>query len=232
MYEPIRVCPSRVGQPLFAWRPGTGLLFALSRYGGLRCPSEHLGLHWCDVDWDRSRVTIRSQKAEHHPGGGSRVIPMFPELRPRLEAVWEQAEPATEYVITKYRDCNTDLRTQLFKIIRRAGLKPWPKLFQNLRATRQTELAERFPAHEVCAWIGNSRTVAEKHCLQVTDEHYVQGVVQLSVLQPAAEPRTEPQPDNQAQKKTPVLQGLATSCDTMHDAKVGDDGLEPPTSTV
>ncbi len=29
------------------WR----LLFALSRYGGLRCPSEHLGLRWGDIDY-------------------------------------------------------------------------------------------------------------------------------------------------------------------------------------
>ena len=42
------------------WR----LLFALSRYGGLRCPSEHLALRWEDVDWDRSRITVRSRKTE------------------------------------------------------------------------------------------------------------------------------------------------------------------------
>jgi integrase len=33
------------------WR----LLFALSRYGGLRCPSEHLALKWSDVDWEKNR---------------------------------------------------------------------------------------------------------------------------------------------------------------------------------
>ena len=31
--------------------------------------------------------------------------------------------------------------------IKRAGLTPWPKLFQNLRSTRETELAETFPLH-------------------------------------------------------------------------------------
>src|SRR5437763_6301034 len=36
------------------WR----LIFALSRYGGLRCPSEHLALKWADVDWDKARVRV------------------------------------------------------------------------------------------------------------------------------------------------------------------------------
>src|SRR3990172_6901191 len=42
------------------------LLFALSRYGGLRCPSEHLGLRWSDIDWERGRNVVRSPKTEHH----------------------------------------------------------------------------------------------------------------------------------------------------------------------
>ena len=46
------------------------------------------------------------------------------------------------------------------------------KPFQNLRSTRETELAETYPIHVVCAWIGNSEAVAAKHYLQVTDEHF------------------------------------------------------------
>lgn len=45
-------------------------------------------------------------------------------------------------MIQCYRRRNSNPRTQLMKIIRRAGLKPWPKLFQNLRSTRETELAD------------------------------------------------------------------------------------------
>ena len=152
------------------WR----LLFALSRFGGLRCPSEHLGLRWGDVDWERGKITVHSPKTEHHEGGASRQIPLFPELRSYLEEVWEQAEPGTEYVITRYRSRNANLRTQLERIIKWAGLKPWPKLFQNLRATRETELAETYPIQVVCEWIGNTAAVAAKHYLQVTEEHYRQ----------------------------------------------------------
>ena len=90
-----------------------------------------------------------------------------------------QADEGTEYVITRYRDANANLRTQLQRIIRKAGLTPWPRLFHNLRATRQTELAECFPAHVVCAWIGNTERVAQNHYLQVTDAHFVKAVSEL-----------------------------------------------------
>ena len=150
------------------------LIFVLSRYGGLRCPSEQLALRWEDVDWDRGRILVHSPKTEHHPGGESRWIPMFPELAPHLRDAFEKAETGTTHVITRYRDSSCNLRTQLHRIIRKAGLEPWPKPFQNLRATRQTELCERWPEHVVCEWIGNSRLVARKHYLQVTDEHFEQ----------------------------------------------------------
>jgi len=152
------------------WR----LIFALSRFGGLRCPSEHLELTWDCVDWENGRIQIKSPKTEHHAGGASRTIPMFPELRRHLEEVFDQAPEGSTYVITRYRDSNTNLRTQLNRIIRRAGLEPWPKLFQNLRSTRHTELERKHPSHVVCAWIGNSRAVAAKHYLQVTDEDFAE----------------------------------------------------------
>lgn len=157
------------------------LLFALSRFGGLRCPSEHLRLRWGDVNWETNRITVRSPKTEHHEGKAERVIPLFPELRPYLQAVLNELladfDPkekrlSEQRVITRYREVNANLRTQLQRIIRKAGLVPWPKLFQNLRATRETELAEEYPMHVVCDWIGNSQAVAAKHYLQTTDEHF------------------------------------------------------------
>jgi integrase len=155
------------------WR----LLFVLSRYGGLRCPSEHLALTWGDVNWDQSRIRVPSPKTEHHEGREARWIPLFPEIRKELDAVWEALAPGTEGsepIITRYRSASQNLRTTFEKVIRRAGLEPWPRLFQNLRSTRETELAETFPIHVVCAWLGNTQAVASKHYLQITDEHFVQ----------------------------------------------------------
>ncbi len=159
------------------WR----LIFGLSRYGGMRCPSEHLLLRWQDIDWAGGRMLVTSPKTEGNPGGGSRQVPIFPELRPLLMEVFEQADEGSEYVITRYRQRNCNLRTQLLRILARAGLKPWPKLFHNLRSSRQTELEERFPTHVVCSWLGNSPAVARAHYLQVRDTDFQKAI--------AAEPK-------------------------------------------
>jgi integrase len=148
------------------------LIFALSRYGGLRCPSEHLAMRWGDIDWERDRMLVRSCKTEHHEGKATRTIPIFPELRTYLDAVWDEAEEKMEFVITRWRDAESNLRTRLHSIIRAAGLEPWPKAFVALRSTRRTELEELFPSHVVNAWLGHGQRVAERHYLQVTDEHF------------------------------------------------------------
>jgi integrase len=56
-------------------------IFALSRFGGLRCPPEHLQLRWDDIDWTTNRILISSPKTAHHVGGELRVIPLFPDVR-------------------------------------------------------------------------------------------------------------------------------------------------------
>lgn len=68
-----------------------------------------------------------------------------PELRKLLDEAWDLMGEQTESVINRYRNANSNLR-----IIETAGVEPWPKLFQNLRSTRQAELTESFPAHVVC----------------------------------------------------------------------------------
>jgi hypothetical protein len=68
-------------------------------------------------------------------------------------------------------DADKNLGTTLRKIIRRAGVEPWPKSFQNCRSSRQTDLEQKYPTYVVCAWLGNTPTIAHKHYLTVTDEH-------------------------------------------------------------
>jgi integrase len=157
------------------------LIVGLSRFGGLRCPSEVLSLRWQDIDWAADKATVTSPKTEHHPGKDTRVIPLFPEMRSILEEAFEAAPEGAVYVVDEkhrkaamgnagWRNCN--LRTTFNKIVKRAGLTPWPRLFHNLRSSRQTELAERFPSHVVCGWLGNSEDIARKHYYQTTDAHF------------------------------------------------------------
>ena len=96
-------------------------------------------------------------------------MPIFDELLAPLEEVYDRAEDGAKYVITRYRDPGVNLRTPLQKIIKRAGLTHWPKLFQNIRATRATELAREHQGYVVASWCGHSEKIAQKHYWQVTD---------------------------------------------------------------
>lgn len=135
------------------WR----LIFAFCRFGGLRCPSEILPLKWTDVDWAGNRLRVQSPKTEHHEGKGFRWLPLFPELRTPLLEVFEQAAAGTEYVITRYRLANVNLRTQLERIIKNAGLTAWPKLFQNLRSSAKFSRVSHFLAKPLARQRLNAR---------------------------------------------------------------------------
>jgi integrase len=150
------------------WR----LIVVLARYAGLRIPSELEELTWARIDWEQNRFTVIVKKKEHIDGHGTRVVPIFPEIRPSLEQARAEAPAESIYVVPRGRTGNVNLRTGLFKIMARAGVAPWPKLFVNLRASRETELMRTEPAHVVHAWLGNSREVAEDHYLMVTDEDF------------------------------------------------------------
>lgn len=113
----------------------------------------------------------------------------------------------------------------------RAVLTPWPKLFQNLRASRATELANEYPAHVAAAWLGHSQLIAKKHYWHVTDEHF-ETTAQKAAQQAHTEGCTEPQPTNAGRGKSLVLQGSANTCDAMPEMPVGDTGVEPVTSPV
>ena len=103
-----------------------------------------------------------------------------------------------------------NLRTQFTKIIKRAGLTPWPQLWHNLRASRQSELTESFPAHVVTAWLGNSERIAEKHYLQVLDAHFERAIQNAGnkAAQSASETvGNESQGPESENEKALVLQG-------------------------
>jgi hypothetical protein len=96
-------------------------------------------------------------------------VPIFTEIQPYLE---EAFNPEAVFVISHYRDANANLRTQLLRIIRKAEVSPWPKLFHNLWGSRATELVAEYPTHVAAAWLGHSALVAQKHYWQVTETDF------------------------------------------------------------
>jgi integrase len=145
-------------------------IIALARFAGLRTPSELFALRWVDIDFDSGRMIVHSSKTEHHVGGASRIVPLFVELRPHLEKLFkESAAEGAVYVVTKHRLGAMNLRTELNRIIADAKLTPWPKLFHNLRASRESELMREYDLKTVCGWIGNSPEVAAKHYAMSVD---------------------------------------------------------------
>ncbi len=224
----IDACPNA------EWR----LLVGLSRFGGLRVPSEPCSMRWRDIDWSGNRMTVHSPKTEHHTGKAERVVPIFPELRPYLDEVFdaasngfEQTVNADEWILPGFRSKaanagnwrGVNLRTQFLKIIKRAGLTPWPRLWHNLRASRQTELEEQFPSHVVCVWLGNSEAIARKHYLQVREVDFQKATQKATHATPASGVfETHRVPENAKTLGNPRVSVCS----------VGDTGFEPVTSTV
>jgi integrase len=178
---------------LKAANPTWRTIIALARYGGLRCPSEVLSLPWRNVNWDTNRIVVESPKTAHHPGKGSRVIPLFARLRPYLQEAWDLAPDGAEFVVDgRYRDKaltskgwrNCNLRTQFERIITGAGLEAWPRLFHSLRGSCATDLVNETNGrlHVVAKWLGHNPKIAMKHYLMANDEDFARAAECGAVL--------------------------------------------------
>ncbi len=219
------------------WR----LLLALARFGGLRTPSEPLSLKWGHVDWEHGRITVPCPKLEHIEGRETRVIPLFPELRPFLEEAFELADAGADYVISKHRPQsvrngdgwqNANLRKMLTTIFKRAGLDVPPKAWNNMRASRATELAEQFPGHVAAQWLGHTEEIANAHYRQVLPEHFEKALT-TQVVMPKVMPldavsnRTGSQHEHEQQPQVVTMQKETAACENMQPCPVASTGLEP-----
>ncbi len=142
---------------------------------------------------------------------------------PILEEAFEQAQVGDEYCVERFRRfaigttgwINCSLGSRFAKIIKRAGLTRWPRLFHALRASRETELAQEYPLHVVTAWLGNTPKIAMKHYLMVTENDFqkatqipTQLAVQKATSYPMAGCRRESQETQKALGKRAFCEEL------------------------
>ena len=220
--------------PNWQWRT----VVALARYGGLRCSSEVALLKWSDIHWDTDRFTVTSPKTKRY-GKASRVVPLFPELRMYLDEAFSMADEGATWVIPMLTgQPSKNLGTTFKKIIRHAGVEVWPKPFQNLRSSRQTELEQDYPTYVVCRWLGNTPSVALKHYLTVTDDHHQKAGQNggLTGDKRGTQPPVLPRMDTQEKTRTPheVRENASFSevVDILENARMAGTGFEPATSRL
>lgn len=146
------------------------LIVVLARFAGLRCPSEVFCLLWRDIDLEKSVIRVRSSKLASYGQKGVRDVPIAPEVRAGLTRVG-LGRP-DELVVPRVASKSTNMRSMLEAAILRAGVTPWPRLFQNLRASCEMDWADKAGHHAAAAWIGHSLEVSAKHYVRVRDDHF------------------------------------------------------------
>ena len=106
-------------------------------------------------------------KTEHY-NGGTRIVPVFPELLPHIKKLvsTDKARQGEFVFGERYRTCSeSNIDRTMRRAIKKAGLRTWPKLFTNLRASREIELLRTHGIKDVGNWLGNSPATILKHYL-------------------------------------------------------------------
>ena len=122
---------------------------------------------------------------------------------------------------------------------RRTGWwETWPRLFHNLRSSRETELLDEFPLHVVAKWMGHSVEIAAKHYAQITDEHFerartgthggssekaLQNALQHSAESGSTASQADEAPTQKPRKKRPDT----ASCGAVLEVEADGVGFEP-----
>ena len=145
-------------------------IVALRCYAGLRIPSELVGLRWSEVNWETERFVVHSPKTEHH-GKSKRIVPIFNQLLPYLTEAWGSAPEGGDRIFPEIHD-KKSMGSWIAKLANRAGVALWEKPFQNMRANCATDLRNIYPDHVCNARMGHTKEVADRHYMQITEEHF------------------------------------------------------------
>ena len=107
--------------------------------------------------------------------GKYREIPIVPELQAILAKQYTEAKDGENLVVSSHQVNRNNLRIRFIKIVERAELKKWPKLFQTLRSSRENQWkSEGIAEATYSAWLGHSIQVSRKHYVQPLDGEFDQ----------------------------------------------------------
>jgi integrase len=157
--------------PCQEWR----VIISLARIGGLR-PCEILTLRWRDigVGEKKNRIHVFSSKLNPYEHLRDREVPLFPILGTELDKLRSIPGNADqEYVINRYSNREiTNLVVPFTKIAERAGIGRIARPFDNMRASRSTEIHREYGTMAENLWLGHSKEIAKECYLMVTEDDY------------------------------------------------------------
>ena len=180
--------------------------------------------------------TINPRESAGYGQKGVRDIPIDPLLREALLKIGPGA-PEDRGAL-RVTSATTNMRKMLLTAVLRAGLKPWPRLFQNLRASCEMDWADWAGHHAAAAWIGHSLAISAKHYVRVRGDHFekVTGrlihnaihdalTTQFTTQHVPAPACNNPQQMLRGPVKGRVVHLGADPCGYMLETSMGDTGL-------
>lgn len=180
------------------------------------------------TDKRRREASTARDPRENHPNNAARTW-----RKSTGGWAFDAAPEGAELVAPRLaRSHGQNLRTTFTKIITRAGLKPWPRLFHALRSSCETDWCDRFPAHVVASWVGHSPLIAARHYLQTRDAHFQAAAAGGEALRNALQ-RTHADGRERAHDETENVgdsRGIArinASASVSRSERMGVTGLEP-----
>lgn len=219
------------------------LLFALVRSIPARIPSEIQELTWSDIDWEQNTILIHSPKTRHL-GKSARLVPIFESLEPRLSKAFDDAVAGEIYVFPKLR-LHTNLGKSAGDILTKAKLRVWPKFFNALRASTETDLMDEYGLRRACQWAGNSPATAMKNYAMVRKTDFADAGVSDGLRAQKVDAKSDAIVASDAKSdaalasvrgnggsENPIKKAPPSTVRAQGCLSVGVEGLEPPTLSV
>ena len=145
-------------------------IISLCRLAGLR-RTEALQLEWCNIDWDKCRITVVGKNDWQPKARKTRTIPMCPELTTILLDAYEAAPEGQSKPLADIYDEN--LTRDVKATVKRAGVEAYGKPLHTLRKSCITDWAGQYPMHVVKEWAGHANiATTQQFYLKVQDSDY------------------------------------------------------------